>query len=177
MRVIAGKLGGRIFNSPHGHKTHPMSEKVRGAIFNALGDINGLSVLDCFSGSGAVAFEAVSRGAGSVVCIEADNLAYRTIKENISLLGIEDKLIVNKAFIEAWSKRNNDLLFDLVFMDPPYDKVNEPALTEVSKHAKPGGLIILSLPPDLSYQADSNLFSLLSSKNYGDACIIIYRRR
>jgi 16S rRNA G966 N2-methylase RsmD len=53
MRVIAGSLGGRPFESPHGHRTHPMSEKVRGAIFGILGDIEGLTVLDIFAGSGA----------------------------------------------------------------------------------------------------------------------------
>ncbi len=56
MRVISGFLGGRNFESPHGHRTHPMSEKVRGAIFGALGDIKGLTVLDAFSGSGRISY-------------------------------------------------------------------------------------------------------------------------
>ena len=62
MRIIAGSLGGRVFKAPSGHRTHPMSEKIRGAIFNALGDISDLTVLDAFTGSGALCFEAVSRG-------------------------------------------------------------------------------------------------------------------
>ena len=53
MRVISGWLGGRIFESPHGHRTHPMSDKIRGAVFGVLGDIKGLTVLDAFAGSGA----------------------------------------------------------------------------------------------------------------------------
>lgn len=61
MRIISGIYGGRTIQSPSGHKTHPMSEKMRGAIFNALGDIKGLSFLDAYGGSGAVALEAISR--------------------------------------------------------------------------------------------------------------------
>ncbi|MBX4199607.1 RsmD family RNA methyltransferase, partial [Candidatus Saccharibacteria bacterium] len=53
MRIISGQLKGRNFASPRGHKTHPMSDKMRGALFNILGDIEGLSFLDAFSGSGA----------------------------------------------------------------------------------------------------------------------------
>lgn len=63
LRVISGSLGGRLINSPPGNKTHPMSEKMRGAIFNILGNIEGLDVLDAYSGSGAIALEAISRKA------------------------------------------------------------------------------------------------------------------
>jgi 16S rRNA (guanine966-N2)-methyltransferase len=84
MRIIAGRLGGRHFASPQGRRTHPMSDKMRGALFNALGDIDGLSVLDAFAGSGALAFEAVSRGAGHAVAIDVDKSAQRAIAENIS---------------------------------------------------------------------------------------------
>nr|MBP9820948.1 RsmD family RNA methyltransferase [Candidatus Saccharibacteria bacterium] len=60
MRIIAGFLGGRLIESPHNNKTHPMSEKMRGALFNSLGDINGLTFLDAFAGTGACGFEAIS---------------------------------------------------------------------------------------------------------------------
>ena len=71
MRIISGVLGGRVFKAPNGNKTHPMSEKIRGAMFNSLGDISGLTVLDAFSGSGAVAIEAFSRGAEHVVAVDS----------------------------------------------------------------------------------------------------------
>jgi 16S rRNA (guanine966-N2)-methyltransferase len=54
MRIISGRLGGRQFEAPKGHKTHPMSEKMRGALFNVLGDISGLNVFDAYGGSGAM---------------------------------------------------------------------------------------------------------------------------
>ena len=69
MRVIAGRLGGRLFDSPHTRRTHPMSDKARGALFNMLGDIEGMHVLDPFAGTGALSFEAISRGAASALAI------------------------------------------------------------------------------------------------------------
>ena len=72
MRIIAGYLGGRQFNSPRSNRTHPMSDKARGGLFNALGDISGLTVLDAFAGSGALSFEAISRGAESVIAVDID---------------------------------------------------------------------------------------------------------
>jgi 16S rRNA (guanine966-N2)-methyltransferase len=71
MRIIAGTLKNREFKSPHGHKTHPMSDKVRGSLFNVLGDIEGLTFLDAFTGSGALAVEAASRGAASVIAVDS----------------------------------------------------------------------------------------------------------
>jgi len=121
MRIIAGSLGGRIFESPHGHRTHPMSEKIRGAIFNALGDINGLSVLDPFAGSGALCFEAISRGANNAVALDADKKAYTIIKKNIATLGLEDSVTASRIYVDSWSKRNQKEMFDLVLLDPPYN--------------------------------------------------------
>jgi len=97
MRIIAGRLGGRLFDSPHSHKTHPMSDKARGALFNILGDISGMSVLDPFAGTGAISFEAVSRGAAGAVAIELDKQAQKVITANIASLGLihEVKLIVD----------------------------------------------------------------------------------
>ncbi|MCA9330109.1 RsmD family RNA methyltransferase, partial [Candidatus Saccharibacteria bacterium] len=63
MRIISGKLGSRQFIAPKGFATHPMGDRVRTALFNTLGDIVGLTVLDAFGGSGAISFEAISRGA------------------------------------------------------------------------------------------------------------------
>src|SRR5438445_6894886 len=102
MRIIAGRLGGRQFASPRGHRTHPMSDKMRGALFNALGDLSGLTVLDAFAGSGALAFEAVSRGAQHVVAIDVDKSAQRTIAKNITALGLADRVKLVRASAGAW---------------------------------------------------------------------------
>src|SRR5688500_6254990 len=106
MRIITGYLGGRNFNSPRGHRTHPMSDKARGALFNALGDIEGLTVLDAFAGSGALSFEAISRGAVSATAIDIDKAAYEAIQANVESLGLEDKVTVLRKNIGGWSRNN-----------------------------------------------------------------------
>ncbi len=176
MRIIAGYLSGRNFESTHGHRTHPMSEKIRGALFNALGDISGLTLLDAYSGTGALCFEAVSRGAKSATAIELDKNAARTIKENIDRLNLEDTVSVTKAAAVSWSRRHPDAKYDIVIMDPPYDEVTPKDLLKLSRHAKQGGIIVLSLPPKNGFRFASSRQQLLSEKNYGDAELTFYRQ-
>ena len=103
MRIITGKLGHHLFDSPKGRQTHPMSEKIRGALFNMLGDINNLTVLDAFGGSGALAFESISRGARSAYILEPDKTAFKIIVQNIATLGISDQVVAKKKFAASWS--------------------------------------------------------------------------
>src|SRR6266404_7522519 len=105
MRIIAGTLKGREFKSPRGHKTHPMSDKVRGALFNVLGDIEDLTFLDAFAGSGALAFEAISRGAKSVTAIDRDNSAHEVLEQNSRELCPRQVKVI-KANAGGWSNHN-----------------------------------------------------------------------
>jgi 16S rRNA (guanine966-N2)-methyltransferase len=173
MRIIAGRLKGAAFASPHGHRTHPMSDKVRGALFNALGDINGLTVLDAFAGSGALAFEAISRGAAAVTLIDKDMAAQRAIVENISALRLRPVAKLIRAGANAWLQAtSND--FDLVLLDPPYDDLQTELLTKLADRVKPGGLVVLSLPPSATFQLLTH--QLVATKVYGDATLAFYRR-
>ncbi len=175
MRIIAGRLGGRSFKSPSGNRTHPMSDKVRGALFNVLGDISGLSVLDAFAGSGALSFEAVSRGASNAVAIDADRSAQRAIAESIAELDLEDKIKLVKSAAGAWlSTTNTD--YDLVLCDPPYDDVKPQLLVQLANRVKPSGIAVFSLPPTATIQLSSD-FTLAEHKNYGDAELRFYQRR
>lgn len=174
MRVIAGTLGGRLFNAPHGHRTHPMSDKMRGALFNMLGDIDSLSVLDPFAGSGALAFEAVSRGASSVIAIEQDRNAQRTITENVAALQVGNRVSVIKASAGAWL-RTTGTTFDLVLLDPPYDSLQQTLLAELMERAKPTATVVLSWPGKQDPpQFDG--WSIHTSKQYGDGSLHIYTR-
>lgn len=175
MRVIAGDLGGRLFESPRGHRTHPMSEKIRGALFNTLGDVRRLTILDTFSGSGAVAIEAVSRGSGEVIAVELDRAAFNTIVDNVTNLGIQDKVHVVRANIAGWIRTNRDKHYDIVIADPPYDKVQIETVEALCYRAKIGGTVVLSLPPKTRLIM-SDFFELMSKKNYGDATLVFYRR-
>src|SRR3990167_8677607 len=176
MRIIAGFQKGRQFHEPHGHKTHPMSEKVRGALFNALGDIEGLTVLDAFAGSGALAFEAISRGAKSVVAIEKDRAAHSVIDQNVKDLKVGDKVHVVRANAGGWSIHNMEKRFDIVLLDPPYDQPQLNVIqTLVKRHVKPGGLAVLSFPGKVAAPELESL-KKVADKNYGDSQLIFYKK-
>lgn len=175
MRIISGDLGGRQFQSPPGHRTHPMSEKARGALFNALGDISGLSVLDAYSGSGALAFEAVSRGAKSAVAIEKSPQAFKTIKENIESLSLYDTVKATRANISSWLSNNPEVMFDLVLVDPPFDKLQPKILDNLVRVVIPGGTLVLSWP---SSEPEPKLAELntVQTNSYGDNLLIFFSK-
>jgi 16S rRNA (guanine966-N2)-methyltransferase len=175
MRVIAGWLGGRNFNSPGGYRTHPMSDKIRGAIFGVLGDIKGLTVLDAFAGSGALAIEAISRGAASAMVIEVDKRAHAVITENIQALGIDDRVKAVRAFAGAWSTRHQADLFDLVFVDPPYDNIPYRDLKSLPRHLAAGGTLVLSWPGAMEPLKFEGLMAV-QAKHYGDAQLVFYQK-
>lgn len=175
MRIIAGKLGGRNFGAPNGHKTHPMSDKARGGLFNALGDIEGLTVLDAFAGTGALSFEALSRGASHATIIDNDRNAQKVIDQNVVELGLEDNSKAIKANVSAWSATSPDVVFDLVLCDPPYDKLQLGLIQKLTGHIKPEGLLVLSWPGRLAIPEFIGL-KQLKVQDYGDIQLAFYRR-
>lgn len=175
MRIIAGALGGRTFNSPHGHRTHPMSDKIRGALFNALGDLSGLTVLDAFAGSGALSFEAISRGAKSALAIESDRLAQRTISENIRALNLRRAVKLIQASANAWQQTSEDQQFDVVLLDPPYDDTQEALLQRLTTTVKSDGILVLSWPGDQPIPQFEG-FEVVKERAYGDAQLAFYHR-
>jgi 16S rRNA (guanine966-N2)-methyltransferase len=174
MRIIAGTLKGRNFASPGTQRTHPMSDKIKAAVFNILGDIEGLTVLDAFAGTGALCFESISRGAKSALAIELDSTAYDTIHDNIESLGLSEQVHAIRANISGWSGNNRGQKFDLVFCDPPYDAVHAALVQKIAMHVEQKGILVLSWPrseptPELIG------FSNIASKLYGNAQLIFYR--
>lgn len=175
MRIIAGSLGGRPFDAPRGHRTHPMSDKVRGALFNMLGDIKDLTVLDAFAGSGALSYEAVSRGAGRVTAIDQDMAAQQAIAANIKALGLNDRIKLIKAPAGAWLRTTAGTNFNVVLCDPPYDDLQLSLLQRLTATVQPEGLLVLSWPggqelPELP------ALTRIADRQYGDAALAIYRR-
>lgn len=174
MRIIAGRFGSRMFDSPGTHHTHPMSDKMRGALFNALGDLQGLTVLDPFGGSGALSFEAISRGAASAIVLDSDKAAQRTIQQNIRTLDLAGRIKLVRAAAGAWRKTSSSPPFDIVLCDPPYNDLQPTLLTELTMCVKPGGIFVLSYP---IHQAAPRFDSLeqIKQQAYGDAQLIFYR--
>ena len=176
MRIITGRLGGRHFLSPGSERTHPMSDKIRGALFNTLGDIEGLTFLDAFSGSGALSFEAISRGASHVTALDSDANAISTIVKSLGQLDIRSEIKAIHVSAVSWLQTvPSSTVFDVVLCDPPYNDPQLELVVELTSRVKAGGLIVLSLPPD-SMPALPSSYELVASKTYGDACLYFYRR-
>lgn len=176
LRIIAGALSGRFFNSPQTSTTHPMSERMRGALFNILGDVSGKSVLDPFAGSGALSFEAISRGAASSVMLENDGRAQLVITENINNLGLGGFVKLIKSNCRQWSKLNPDAKFDLILADPPYHHMQLSTVSQLTQHLNPKGLMVLShVGRDLAPTVNGVV--VVDNRSYGDAALAFYRKR
>lgn len=122
MRVIAGELKGQRLVAPKGWKVRPTSDRVREAIFSALGDrVDGARVLDLYCGTGALAIEALSRGASSAVLVDRDT---RPALGNVQRLGLGDRAELVRADVGRWLRQVSPGSFagkfDLVFVDAPY---------------------------------------------------------
>ena len=121
MRVVAGEFGGRRLIAPEGLTTRPTTDRVREAMFNALGSsglLEGALVADLFAGSGAIGIEALSRGAQQCVFVERDRDAVRALEENIDTLGLSERSRVDRS--DALRVASG-LDVDIVFADPSYD--------------------------------------------------------
>lgn len=122
IRIIAGRHKGRFLKVPTSKNTRPTMDKVRQAIFSALkGKSENAVCLDLFAGSGSMGIEALSRGAKKCYFVEKDPLTFRTLRENVlSLQEPSEKYELCRQDYRLFLKRSRDVLYDLVFLDPPY---------------------------------------------------------
>ena len=119
VRIIGGIWRSRILEFPDAADLRPTPDRVRETLFNWLGPhLAGAACLDLFAGSGALGFEALSRGAASVVMVETNAVALRALRENATKLGAENVTIVRGDALEF--ARGVRSRFDVVFLDPPY---------------------------------------------------------
>jgi 16S rRNA (guanine966-N2)-methyltransferase len=169
LRVVAGKFKGRTLHAPRGTSVRPTSDKVRGAIFNVLGDVEGLRVLDLFAGTGALGIEALSRGATDATFVDVDPAAAR---RNVDALGLD--AAVQGADALGWLPQAGDH-YDLVFADPPYSSA--PSLGERLTQLLPA---VLSKDARIVTESDKRApldlgFPLEFERDYGDTRIRIHR--
>lgn len=119
MRVVAGDAKGRPLVAPKGRDTRPTTDRVRGAIFNALHSLGGvadMTVLDLFAGSGALGIEALSRGASHVTFIDRDRQALDAVRANVATLGFADRATIRQGDAASISLGPAEL----ALLDPPY---------------------------------------------------------
>ncbi len=177
MRVIAGRFGGRELVSPRGRGTRPTSDRVREALFSILGDVSGARVLDLFAGSGALAIEALSRGAAEATLVESGAAAAQAISRNLRALGAVARVDRRPAlrFLEA--ARRDARQYDLVFLDPPYSHAGAlgprlaPALAPVLAS---GARVVAESDRRQPLALD---LELLDERLYGDTLIRIHAAR
>lgn len=178
MRIVAGRWGGRRLVAPRGRATRPTADRVREALFSALGPLGGARVLDLFAGSGALGLEALSRGAAEATFVDSDAAAARAVRANLAALeAAEDEAEVRRADARAFLRnaRARGRQYDLVFLDPPYRRAG--ALAEAL-----AGDLAAVLAPRARVVAESDRRSPLAlpleleaERRYGDTVIRIHR--
>jgi 16S rRNA (guanine966-N2)-methyltransferase len=171
MRVIAGELRGRRLTAPRGRDVRPTSDRAREALFSMLGDVGGLDVLDLYAGSGALAIEALSRGAATATLVDVDPAAARA---NVASLGLEGraKVVAGDAvgFLRAPGAP-----FDLILCDPPYRLAARlgPDLDPLMRaRLRPGGSIVVESSARDPLEVDLEPWR---ERRYGEALLRIYR--
>jgi 16S rRNA (guanine966-N2)-methyltransferase len=178
VRVIAGRLGGRTLSSPpsRSREIRPTSDRAREALFSILGDVSDLSVLDLFCGTGALAIEAISRGADSAVLVDR---ATALAKRNVEALGIANRCELVRSDALRYLERSSDR-FGLVFCDPPY-RLADPLEPELAKHLPPRlarySRLVLESSARRPLAIEAPKLALAAERRIGEALIRVYERR
>lgn len=180
MRVIAGELGGRRLHAPHGDRTRPTSDRVREALFMALGPLEGARVVDLYAGSGALAIEALSRGAEWADLVDHDRRAREAIERNLSDLSITDRARIWPVRLPAGLARISDALAaaHVVFADPPYGGADARAV--LTGLGRPGVLAIGTRVVLETHSKDvvpevEGLLVRERERRYGETVVHVYR--
>jgi len=176
-RVIAGTLRGRRLQVPPSG-TRPTSDRVREALFSALGshgDLEDAVVLDLYAGSGALGFEALSRGARSLDAVEASPRAAAVIRANAAGLGVTARVHTSK--VAAFLARAATLRADLVLLDPPYDLgVDEDLAALVAGGwLAPGAAVVVERSTRSARPVFPGALGEVEERRYGDTTLWLSR--
>jgi 16S rRNA (guanine966-N2)-methyltransferase len=186
VRIVSGALKGKSILTPPGSATRPTSDRARQAVFNILEHaawahgLHGARVIDLFAGSGALGFEALSRGAEFCLFVETDEAARGAIRQNVESMGLFGATRVHRRDATDLGPRpaSTGAAFDLAFLDPPYRKgLGERALAGLADGGwlAPGALVVFERAAD---EPDPELpgFELLDGRVYGAARVLFLRR-
>jgi len=179
MRVIAGELKGQRLVAPRGWQVRPTSDRVREAVFSALGEVGGARVLDLYCGTGALAIEALSRGAGEAVLVDSDT---RPALGNVERLGLGERTELVRSDVPRWLGRRVEdpgaARFDLVFVDAPYrlaDRVGQELDTHLPALLAAGGRAIVEGAARRPLRIES--LERLRQRRYGATDVSFYGAR
>ncbi|WP_439527743.1 16S rRNA (guanine(966)-N(2))-methyltransferase RsmD [Pannonibacter sp.] len=182
MRIIAGRFKGTALATPRSDATRPTSDRLRETIFNILAhgvgvDLDGVRVLDLFAGTGALGFEAVSRGARHVTFVEEAVEPRGLIRRNMETMGLNGLAKILRRDATKLGPAGTIEPFDLVFADPPYDKgMGELALAS----AREGGWLASGAICVLEERANAAIaipqgFELIDQRSAGDSQVLFLK--
>ena len=178
MRIIAGTARGRTFEAPHGRDTRPTLDRVRENVFNILQmKVRGAKVLDLFSGSGAMAFEAISRGAEEAVLVDSDRAANTVQRQNAVKLRMEEQCRILHC---DWQLAVRQLKaaeerFGVIFLDPPYAMHDMAPVMESLRPLMADDAVILLEHEAKVFPTTPDGFDLYDSRKYGIAGVSFFR--
>ena len=185
MRIVSGQYRGKPLITPPGLATRPTSDRARESIFNILEHapwspgLHEARVVDLYAGSGALGFEALSRGAAFALFVETDEAARGAIRDNVESLGLYGNTRIHRRDATDLGPRPSSAgpPFDLAFLDPPYAKgLGEKTLGELDTHGwlKPGAVVVFERgadEPDVEWDG----YAPLDARDYGAARVLFLR--
>jgi len=178
LRIVGGAARGRPLRAVPGSGTRPTADRVRQSLFDALGQrMDGLAVLDLYAGTGALALEALSRGAARAVLVENDARACGVIFHNLSALKYDDRSRVVRAEVPEALRQLGGERFDLVFSDPPYAlRAAQPTLEALASNAllAPGARVVLETDRREPAPTPPLGLTLTDERRYGDTRVLVY---
>lgn len=179
MRIVGGKLRGRALAAPKGSATRPTSDRVRESIFNVLahsaecGAIEGARVIDLFAGTGALALEAISRGASHALFVEIEASARAAIQQNIEAFGLQGITRIFRRDATDLGPASARDKYDIAFLDPPYGKgLGEAALRALQQGGwlKQGAIAVLEESAATLLDLPEE-FEIFDTRTYGDTTV------
>lgn len=178
MRVVGGIHRGRILKRVNKPTTRETADMVKVAVFNMIQIKQGI-ILDLYAGSGAYGIEALSRGATFAHFVDMDKDAINIVIENLNLLKLEHQAKVYHQTDERFIKSlNQDTMFDVIFLDPPYDLVNyKEVIEKLYTHLNPEGLIVCESKKQVEIDVTIEGLEKIKNKTYGIKRITIFKKQ
>lgn len=181
MRVISGSLKGREIKGFNIEGTRPTMDRVKESVFGSIQDyIKDSVVLDLFAGSGNLGIEAISNGCKYCYFVDNNKLCVKCIRDNLSSFGVSDRAsVILNDYNKVLDKfRDDNVVFDIIFIDPPYKYENINDIVKIiDKYGilNKNGILVLEFRYD-NIVVDSDIYSLHKSKRYGDKFVYIYKK-
>lgn len=178
MRVITGKAKGRRLQTLPGEDVRPTTDTVKEAVFSIIQfSVEGAAFLDAFAGSGQMGIEALSRGAEKAVFVDNSRNSLRTVRENIKVCSLEQGAKVVASDTISYMSSTGER-FDIIFLDPPYQKgLLQRALEKAPALMRSGGMIICEHPAEEKLPENAGGFTVYKEYRYGRIMISIYKEK